>query len=188
MSGSLSMRNFSKRYKELAARSRVPLGFLLLLVYAVFARPSWERFAAGALVALAGIALRAWATGHLDKNRELCTGGPYAHTRNPLYLGTALAAAGFALAGGEWWIAVLFALLLALVYWPVVIEEESHLRNLFPAFAGYAEKVPRFWPSLRPALPSLTRFRTALYRQNQEYNAAAGYLLGVGLLLWKMLR
>jgi len=183
MSGSLA-----KRYKELAARSRVPLGFLLLVVYAIFARPSWERLIAGALVALAGIALRAWATGHLDKNRELCTSGPYAHTRNPLYLGTALAAAGFAIAGGEWWIAVLFAIVLGVVYGPVVIEEESHLRNLFPAFAGYAEKVPRFWPAIRPEVQSPTRFRVSLYRQNREYNAAAGYLAGVALLLWKLLR
>jgi protein-S-isoprenylcysteine O-methyltransferase Ste14 len=180
--------SLSKRYKELAARSRVPLGFALLIVYAVFARPSWERLIAGALIALTGVFLRAWATGHLDKNRDLCIGGPYAHTRNPLYLGTALAAAGFAIAGGEWWIALLFALVLGFVYWPVVIEEESHLRDLFPAFAGYAERVPRFWPALRPAVPSTARFRMALYRQNQEYNAAAGYWAGLGLLLWKMMR
>jgi protein-S-isoprenylcysteine O-methyltransferase Ste14 len=180
--------SLSKRYKELAARSRVPLGFLLLVVYAVFARPTWERLIAGASVALLGTLLRAWATGHLDKNRDLCISGPYAHTRNPLYLGTALAAAGFALAGGEWWIAALFAVVLAFVYWPVVIEEESHLRNLFPNFQAYAERVPRFWPSLRPALPSAVNFRMALYRQNQEYNAAAGYMIGLGLLLWKMIR
>jgi protein-S-isoprenylcysteine O-methyltransferase Ste14 len=178
----------AKRYKELAARSRVPLGFLMLVVYAIFAHPSWERLVAGALVALAGLALRAWATGHLDKNRELCTSGPYAHTRNPLYLGTALAAAGFAIAGGEWWIAVLFAIVLGVVYGPVVIEEESHLRNLFPAFAGYAEKVPRFWPGLRRTAKSPTRFRITLYRQNREYKAAAGYIAGVALLLWKLLR
>ena len=180
--------SLAKRYKEVAARSRVPLGFLLLLVYAVFARPTWGRIVAGALVALAGIALRAWATGHLDKNRDLCTSGPYAHTRNPLYLGTALAAAGFAIAGGVWWIALLFALVLGFVYWPVVIEEESHLRNLFPTFADYAARVPRFWPSLWPAAQSPVRFRMALYRQNQEYNAAAGYWAGIGLLLWKMMR
>jgi protein-S-isoprenylcysteine O-methyltransferase Ste14 len=179
--------SLSKRYKELAARSRVPLGFLLLVVFAVFARPTWERLIAGASVALLGILLRAWATGHLDKNRDLCTSGPYAYTRNPLYLGTALAAAGFALAGGEWWIAALFAVVLAFVYWPVVIEEESHLRNLFPDFGAYAEKVPRFWPSLR-ASDSPAKFRMELYRQNQEYNAAAGYMIGLGLLLWKMIR
>jgi protein-S-isoprenylcysteine O-methyltransferase Ste14 len=178
----------SKRYKELAARSRVPLGFVLLLVYAVFARPTLPRLIAGASIALAGILLRAWATGHLDKNRDLCTSGPYAYTRNPLYLGTAVAAAGFALAGGEWWIAALFAVVLGFVYWPVVIEEESHLLNLFPSFQDYAQRVPRFWPSLRPASPSPARFRMALYRQNQEYNAAAGYMIGLGLLLWKMMR
>jgi protein-S-isoprenylcysteine O-methyltransferase Ste14 len=188
MSATPSKSSFGKRYKELAARSRVPLGFLLLIVYAIFSRPSWERLIAGALVALCGLALRAWATGHLDKNRELCTGGPYAHTRNPLYLGTALAAAGFAIAGGQWWIAGLFALVLAFVYWPVVIEEESYLHELFPAFGAYAERVPRFWPALRAAWPSDARFRMALYRKNQEYNAAVGYVVGVAVLLWKTWR
>ncbi len=184
---------FSKRYKEFAARARVPLGFLLLIVYAVFARPVWERAAAGLGLAFLGIVLRAWATGHLDKNRDLCQSGPYAYTRNPLYLGTATVAAGFAIAGGEWWIAALFALVLGFVYWPVVIEEESHLRNLFPGFAAYAERVPRFWPaSDSKKLRSQTRadmpFRWALYRQNQEYNAAIGFAAGVALLLWKLLR
>jgi protein-S-isoprenylcysteine O-methyltransferase Ste14 len=176
----------SKQYKELAARSRVPLGFVLVVVYAIFARPTWEYFAVGMAVAVAGLLLRAWATGHLDKNRDLCIGGPYSHTRNPLYLGTALVGMGFALAGGVWWIALLFALVLLTIYLPVVIEEESHLRNLFPGFADYAARVPRFLPSLAARVASPARFRFALYRQNQEYNALAGFCGMLALLLWKL--
>jgi protein-S-isoprenylcysteine O-methyltransferase Ste14 len=177
-----------KRYKELAARSRVPLGFVLLVVYAIFARPTWQYFAAGMVLAIAGLLLRAWATGHLDKNRDLCIGGPYSHTRNPLYLGTALAGMGFALAGGVWWIALLFLVVLLAVYLPVVIEEESHLRNLFPSFADYAMRVPRFLPSLTARVQSTARFRMALYRQNQEYNALVGFCGMLALLLWKLVR
>jgi len=148
----------AKRYKEVAARSRVPLGFLLLLVYAVFARPSRERLIAGALVALAGIALRAWATGHLDKNRDLCTSGPYAHTRNPLVLGHGAGRRGIrdrrrrvvdrrivrlsvgigVLAGGD--------------------RRRVALAEPFSRIRAYAERVPRFWPSLRAAVPSTGRF------------------------------
>lgn len=178
----------SKQYKELAARARVPLGFALVVVYAVAARPTRTYLAAGMALALAGLLLRGWATGHLDKNRDLCIGGPYSHTRNPLYLGTALVGMGFALAGGVWWIALLFAAVLAMVYLPVVIEEESHLRDLFPGFADYAERVPRFLPSLTTRVTSPARFRFALYRQNQEYNALAGFCCVLALLLWKLVR
>ena len=187
MSATPAKGGFAKRYKELAARSRVPLGFLLLVVYAIFSRPSRERLIAGSLVALCGLALRAWATGHLDKNRELCTGGPYAHTRNPLYLGTLLVAAGLAVASRELWLAVLFAAAFGLIYLPAIELEEQHLRALFPEYAAYASQVPRLGVRLRPSV-SPERFRLALYRKNQEYQAAAGYLVGLALLAWKISR
>ena len=175
-----------KQYAELAARTRVPLGFALLVVYAVWATPSLPRLAAGGTIAALGLALRAWATGHLDKNRALATSGPYAHTRNPLYLGTTLVAGGFALAGGNWWLAGCFAVFLALWYLPVVGEEESHLAKLFPEFRDYAARVPRFWPALRSSTPSPQRFRWSLYLQNQEYNALVGYLFGLAVVSWKL--
>jgi protein-S-isoprenylcysteine O-methyltransferase Ste14 len=178
----------AKRYKELAAKSRVPMGFLLLTAYVFGAQPSWMRVTAGSLIALIGILLRAWAAGHLDKNRDLCVGGPYAHLRNPLYVGTALVAAGFAVAGGVWWIALLFAAVLLLVYLPVVNEEEAHLRALFPSFADYASRVPRFLPRVTRGTESSPAFRASLYMQNQEYNALAGYLIVLALLLWKLTR
>ena len=178
---------FGKRYAEIAARLRVPSGFALLVLYALFARPAPWRAAAGAAIALVGILLRGLAAGHLDKNRALATGGPYAHTRNPLYIGTALVAAGFALAGGLLWMGALFALFLLALYLPVVSEEEAHLAELFPEFRDYAARVPRLWPAVRPRWESSGRFCWALYRQNQEYNALVGYLLGLVLLAGKLL-
>lgn len=175
-----------KQYRELAARSRVPLGFVLVVLYMITAQPSWPRFLCGAAIGLSGILLRAWATGHLEKNQQLCTSGPYAYTRNPLYLGSAIVATGFALAGGLWSIAMLYALVLQFVYWPVVLEEESHLRKLFPGFADYAQKVPRFWPTLVPQLQSEKRFQMTIYKRNQEYNALIAYLVVMALLLWKL--
>lgn len=175
-----------KQYAEMAARTRVPLGFVIVMMFVALAAPSLSRLAAGAAVALLGLALRTWATGHLDKNRALAVSGPYAYTRNPLYLGTTLVAAGFALAGGSWWLAVYLAVFLALWYLPVVSEEESHLTHLFPEFRDYAARVPRFWPALRSAAPSPQRFRWSLYLQNQEYNALVGYLFGLAVLSWKL--
>jgi protein-S-isoprenylcysteine O-methyltransferase Ste14 len=178
-----------KRYAEIAARVRVPTGFVVLALYAVFARPTWPRFWAGALLALAGLALRAYAAGHLAKNRQLAVSGPYAFTRNPLYLGSALAAAGFAIAGGSWWLGLLWAAYFFLLFLPVVAEEEAHLAKLFPEFRQYAAAVPRFAPRLRPARfaghPG-SRFCWSLYWRNQEYNALLGYVAGIALLVWKL--
>lgn len=175
-----------KSYAETAARWRVPAGFVVLLVYAWFARPMPPLLLVGALIAFAGIALRAWAAGHLEKNEQLATSGPYAYTRNPLYLGSALAALGFALASSVWWIGFLLATYLVAFYLPVVYEEEAHLANLFPEFQAYAAAVPRFAIRLRSSGDAGNHFRWQTYWKNEEYNALLGYLAGVAVLLWKL--
>ncbi|HEV8383771.1 MAG TPA: hypothetical protein VGQ11_02790, partial [Candidatus Acidoferrales bacterium] len=94
---------------EFAARWRVRLGYPVAFVYLLFARPDQISILAGSAIALAGLWVRASAAGHLRKHEQLATGGPYARTRNPLYFGSALIAAGFLLAGRFWldggWIA-----------------------------------------------------------------------------------
>lgn len=184
--GAVTMPSRRKRLRELAARIRVPLGFLVLTFYAVFSRPSAARLAIGATIAFAGLGLRAAAAGHLAKNQRLATSGPYAYTRNPLYVGTALAGLGFAIAGGVWWLALLLAVYLLATFLPVVTEEEGHLATLFPEFHAYAQIVPRFLPVRGRVFPSSERFRWPLYWRNQEYNALLAYLFGIGLLLWKL--
>ena len=180
------MPRFPKSYADRMARLRVPSGFLLVAAFAWFSHPTPASLALGLPVSVLGLLLRGWAAGHLAKNRRLATGGPYAHTRNPLYLGTLLVAAGLALAARNWGLAVLFAAVFLLVYLPVVELEEQHLRKLFPEYDSYARAVPAFRPRLR-ALRSPYRFDFALYLKNQEYQAAAGFLAGALFLLWKSL-
>jgi protein-S-isoprenylcysteine O-methyltransferase Ste14 len=172
-------------YKKLAARIRVPCGFLIAALYAWGAHPRRESLGAGLTLALAGLLLRAWAAGHLAKYESLATSGPFAYTRNPLYLGTLIVAAGFALASWNPWLGGLFALYFTAVYLPVIAEEESYLRKRFPEYADYAARVPRLVPRM-PAAACRGRFRWALYRRNQEYQALAGYLAGAALLLWRL--
>ena len=180
-----------KPYSELAARIRVPGGFVLAAVYLLGAQPTPRRLLWGALVAMGGLLLRAWSTGYLEKNRSLATSGPYAHTRNPLYLGSAIAAAGFAMAGGLWWFLLLLAAFFLAVYWPVIRNEEAHLRRLFPEeFPAYADAIPVLWPRLRPWRghnSSLTRFSTKRYWRNREYRALLAYIATVLLLFGKMI-
>ena len=175
---------FPKPYADLAARLRVPCGFLLVAAFAYFSAPTFASLALGLPVAAAGLLLRAWAAGHLAKNQRLAISGPYAYVRNPLYLGTLLVALGFAMAASRWLLAALFAGVFVLIYLPVVELEEQHLQSLFPEYAGYAARVPRLLPRLTRARGGHP-FRWGLYRKNQEYQALLGFLAGVAWLVWK---
>src|ERR1051325_1353069 len=121
----------SARLKQIAKRARVPLGFVLVPLFLVFADPSWTTVVAGAAIAAVGASIRAWASGHLRKMAELTTSGPYAHTRNPLYFGTFVMVAGVSLAGGRWWLVLLVAGAFLFVYVPVMLAEIDTMRALF---------------------------------------------------------
>lgn len=179
--------SFPKPYADRVAKLRVAAGFLLVAAFLWLSKPSPQSLAAGVPVSLCGLALRAWAAGHLEKNRALTVSGPYAHLRNPLYIGTLLVAAGMAIAAKRWELGALFAAVFALVYLPVVELEEQHLRKLFPDYARYAERVPQLLPRFTSA-GGEKRFTWALYRRNREYEALLGFLAALTLLLWKTLR
>src|SRR5258708_2252345 len=160
---------FPKPYSDFVARLRVPCGFLLVAAFAWFSKPTPQSFVEGIPVALCGLWLRGWAAGHLAKNQQLATSGPYAYTRNPLYLGTILVAAGLSFAARSMLLGGLFAAVFFLVYLPVISLEEEHLASLFPAYRDYASRVPLLLP-WRPRLwAGSDRFRFALYLKNEEY-------------------
>ncbi len=176
---------FPKRYADAVARLRVPSGFLIVAVFGWLSHPTEQSLWAGLPIALCGLALRAWAAGCLAKNRQLATGGPYAYTRNPLYIGTLLVAAGLVVASRNVFLGVLFAAVFLLVYMPVIQLEEQHLRQLFPDYAAYAAAVPALFPRLTPAPPKNSQpFRLSLYLNNQEYQAGVGFAAGMLFLLW----
>ena len=166
-------------WSKIAKRIRVPLGFLLALAYFWLARPSWTSIAIGAAVAIVGVTIRASASGHVKKNEELTTTGLYAHTRNPLYLGSIVIAAGFAAAARSWWIVAILVVMFVAIYVPVIRGEETFLRATFPGeFDEYCRRVPRLIPRITPARltgnPGYEGFSLALYRKHREYNAAVG--------------
>lgn len=178
----------SEDYAAWASRWRVPLGFGLGALYLILAQPSLKLLLFGAALSLAGLLLRAWSAGHLAKNQRLATGGPYAYTRNPLYLGSAVMGLGGAVAGRSWIMGVAFGAYFALVYWPVMKREAQFLRREFPqAFGAYESQVSLFFPKLiRPPVPR-ERFQGQLYLRNREYEAALGYaaaMLFLALKLW----
>lgn len=176
--------DFPPAYARTVQRLRVPVGFLLGGAFLWFADPSFASIMAGLPICVAGLALRAWAAGHLAKNEALAVSGPYRYVRNPLYLGTLLGALGLALAGRAIWLGALFAAIFFLVYLPAIGLEEQRLRELFPQYEQYARRTPMLIPRFRSREPS-ARFRWSLYCRNEEQRAALGFLAAAAVLIWK---
>jgi protein-S-isoprenylcysteine O-methyltransferase Ste14 len=180
-----------ERWQRIARRIRVPLGFLTAALYLfelIRNAPRPSAIAWSLVLVLPGLWLRGYSSGYVKKNRELTTTGPYAHTRNPLYLGSMLIAAGFAVALLSWPVALVLAIGFAVIYIPVIASEERFLRATFPGFDAYCRQVPRLIPRLTPARigtsqDALAGFSLALYLRHREYNASGG----AGLLYLSLL-
>lgn len=174
-------------WTQIARRIRVPLGFAFIVFYLWLAQPSWPYVAAGGAIVLLGLALRAIASGYVRKASELTTTGPYAYTRNPLYLGSVIIALGFALAARSLWIAVALCLMFVAIYVPVIRFEEEFLRGRFAGFDDYARRVPRLIPRFSAADGSRGGFSLALYLQHREYNAVLGAAALMAALIVKLI-
>ncbi len=180
-------RETTEWWQKIARRIRVPLGFLTaaLYLFELWRRePRHSAIAWSLLLVLPGLWLRAYASGYVKKNRELTQTGPYAYTRNPLYLGSILIAAGFAVALLNWPVAVMLAAMFLIIYVPVIASEERFLRSNFADFAAYCQRVPRLLPRISPAFPpdgktevSPGKFSLDLYLRHREYNASIGAAL-----------
>ena len=158
----------------------------MLAAFGWFSHPTPTTFWIGIPLSLCGLALRAWAAGHLAKNQRLAQSGPYAATRNPLYLGTLITALGLAVAGDSLGLAVLFVAIFLLVYLPAIELEEQHLTAILPGYREFAARVPLLAPRW-PANWGPDHFSTALYLKNEEYKALLGWLAGVAWLTFRLL-
>jgi len=186
-------------------RWRVRAGYPVAVVYWFLAQPTGRSIAIGAIVAALGLLVRGVSAGYLRKDSELATGGPYAATRNPLYLGSSLLAAGFIVAGRSWLAGLLVGIYFAVFYYAVMRNEEADLRRRFGVpFEEYAAHVPLFFPRApkhakreplskvvpepSPGLAALpaTQFSRALYLRNREYRALIGTAAGLAVMALRM--
>ena len=186
------VRGTRTRWQKFARRARVPLGFAVAAVFLVFAAPSWRTLAWGLVLVVPGIWLRGYAAGYVKKNAELTRTGPYAYTRNPLYLGSMGIAFGIAIAAGRWWLGGLLAVMFLAIYVPTILSEETFLRANFAEFDEYTRRVPRLLPRLTAARLGASnggggRFSAERYRHHREYNALMGAAAIYAALILRML-
>lgn len=177
--------------RSLTQRIRVPLGFLFGLAF-LWLAPRYttaEKLAIGGAIALVGVLIRAWATGHIVKNETLTTTGPYAHTRNPLYFGSFFLALGIAMTAHPIGV-VLVVVFWFVVYKPTIDRERDFLRGQYgAAYAEYERNVPAFLPrfSSWPGPVGADRsggFSLPLYLRHNEWQAGLGYLF---VMCWLIL-
>jgi len=173
-------------WSRVARRVRVPLGFVFFVLYVWLARPTRTSLVAGALLLLPGLLLRGFASGYVQKDQQLTTSGPYAYTRNPLYLGSLILAAGFALAARSWWVVAFMVAVFVAVYIPVIAGEERFLRETFPEYEDYARQVPRFLPRSTPFAGRHGEYSSELYWKHREYNAALGCVAVLAILVIRL--
>ena len=137
-----------------------------------------------------GWLIRALASGHVRKNESLATSGPYAYTRNPLYLGSLLMGVGFAVAARSWWVGIALVVMFLAIYMPVIRDEEDFLQRTFPEFDEYAQRVPRMVPRLTAYADDNNKgqsgFSLGLYLKHREYNALLGAAAMTLALLFKL--
>lgn len=173
-------RPFRERWRQRRITSRQIALYLAAIVVLVLAEPSWPMFIGGCVFVLVGLAIRAWTFGHLEKNLNLTTTGPYAHSRNPAYLGSLAILVGIALAAGNaqtlvgvaLWVAGAIGIGIFLFsYMPRKYDREySRLQELFPEEERrHATHVPHFWPRLTPWRSGDDRqFSLARLQRNHE--------------------
>lgn len=162
------------------------MGFLLAAAFLYLAQPTWLWLLSGLPFSAAGLALRSWAAGHLRKDESLVESGPYAWSRNPLYLGTFLTALGCAIASQQLLVVIAVCALFVLIYVPVMEQEEEHLRSLFDNYAEYAARVPLLLPK-PPGKPSDVGYQGELWRRNKEWKAWYAFLAVEVFLLAQVL-
>ena len=176
----------SENRKRIFQRIRVPLGFVFAVLFLVFAKPTPIWLLVGVTIGLFGVAIRAWASGHIRKNQELTTTGPYAYTRNPLYIGSLIMGVGLMIASGVWWLVLLFLILFLGIYLPVMNVESEELTEIFgEEYLEYSRRVPLFFPGFGFKPDNGKKFEMSLYMRYREYRALVGYFSIALVLLAK---
>lgn len=175
-------------WKLTAQKMRVPAGTVLGVIFLLFMHPSVRSLWLGGVISVAGALLRLWAAGHIVKGRVLTRTGPYAYSRNPLYLGSFFMALGIIIGGQGYWLLPVFALFFLTFYFPVMKAEEQELLHGYgDEFIEYSKKVPLFVPRFRSGGYTASGFLWDRVIRNREHRTVIGLLLAEAILILKFL-
>lgn len=177
-----------KKWKSFLIRRRVFLGWLFGLAFLLLANPPSLLFLVlGLEIVLCGEALRIWATGYLYKEEFLAVNGPFAYTRNPLYLGSFIIGFGFCLAAQSLNIFIVYLILFLFIYRISIKREEDTLQQKFgQEFVLYKERVPRIFPSMTPYQTNVySEFSWGQVKKNKEWMSLIGVIILEAILFWK---
>lgn len=166
--------------------SRQGFAVLFVLLVSLLGQPAKEMLIAGGIIALVGTLIRLWASGHVMKNKELATDGPYAYVRHPLYVGNILILLGFSMASMLWWSYPLMVFLLFFYYPPTIAYEDNKLKNFFgEEWENWSKNVHALIPSFSGkagAGKSSWSFKKSLFKNLEPVIVL--YLLGCLYMLY----
>jgi hypothetical protein len=175
-------------WNKLAQKLRVPVGTVLGILFLLLMHPSLRSLLIGGAITLPGCLLRLWAAGHIEKGRVLTQSGPYAFTRNPLYLGSFFMALGIIIAGQSYWLLPAFALFFAIIYFPVMKAEEQELLGGYGnRFVEYSRRVPLFLPAFQTVGFRSSTFQWERVVRNREHRNLAGLAVAESILILQFL-
>ncbi len=179
------------RYKLTKVTTKTIVAGIVGVILFVYADPKSAWFIPGALVTFAGEYLRLWAAGHLRKNKQLTTTGPYAYVKNPLYIGTLFILIGYSAMANRIVIALLGFVWFLIYYAPYKKwQENEKLVNSFGEdWKEYDKAVPDYVPRLTP-YPGRgdNRWSFDVVKENSEHETAVAVFIGFGILLYMLIR
>lgn len=175
---------FERPFFKAIYRWRVRAALIAFLACLALAKPTWKSIILGTALSLVGLLVRAWASGHLKKEKELAVSGPYRFSRNPLYLGNLILGLSLAVGANSLIVFIIFAVYFLAFYPVIILAERERMKKLFPdKYKEYIKHVPLFFPWRKPlAAGDDVRFDWSLYIRNREYRALLG-----GAVYWLIL-
>jgi protein-S-isoprenylcysteine O-methyltransferase Ste14 len=168
------------------ARRRVALGFVCGALVFWLAKPTGTMLVAGTSIAIVGECLRLWASGHLNKAREVTVSGPYRWFAHPLYVGSSVMGAGLAVASNSVAVAGVIAMYFAVTITAAIKNEEAFLRRSFgDRYDRYRRGRPNRAPVVAADEDADRQFSLAQAMANREHRALVGFAVAVLLLVLK---
>ena len=170
-----------------AKKYRTRLSGVVAVLFLVLAMPTVATLLWGLLPIVVGQFIRLWSSGYIHKNEVLTVTGPYSVSRNPLYVGSFFMGTGFVICMGVLWLAAVFLLFFAGVYWFTIKWEEDKLKRFFPdEWEGYRYRVPRFFPLFKWPGYREGEFDLSQVTKNKEMLNAAVVAAVYGILWAKV--